>query len=219
MNGIVPFHERENVQMHPSLDQHRVKKIKQEDLSPAALGWLQARGIKKETAEAFGLKSTDHYISSEGAVVPSIVFPYKLKGQDTGAKIRSIAGKGFSCTNPLRHFFNVDSLVDNDSVIICEGEMDALAIHQVGFEGVISVPNGAVQKAKDTEIDPDQDNSFKFLWDVKDKLDSSCKIIIATDGDKQGSAMAEEIARRIGKASLLESGMALRDARTQTMSS
>jgi twinkle protein len=199
MNGIVPFHEREIVQMHNSLDHHRVKKIKQENLSPAALGWLQARGIKQATAEAFGLKSTEHYISSEGAIVPSIVFPYTSKGQHTGAKIRSIAGKGFSCTNPLRHFFNVDSLVDNDSVIICEGEMDALAIHQVGYEGVISVPNGAVQNAKDNEIDPEQDNSFRFLWDVKDKLDSACKIIIATDGDKQGSAMAEEIARRIGR--------------------
>lgn len=199
MNGIVPFHEREIVQVHKSIDEHRVKKIAKTDLTPEALLWLQNRGIKKETAESFGLKSAEHFINSEGAVVPCIVFPYKHKGQDIGAKIRSIKGKGFSCTNSLRQFYNVDSLQANDTIMICEGEMDALAISQAGYASVISVPNGAVQKAKDGEIDPETDTTFKFLWDVKDKLDSAYRIVIATDGDTQGQAMAEEIARRIGR--------------------
>ena len=199
MNGIVPFREREIVQMHTSIDTHRVKKISKTELTDEAVQWLEARGIKKETAEALGLKSADHYINADSAVVPCIVFPYRVKGQDAGAKIRSLKSKGFSCTNSLRSFYNVDSLADNDTVVICEGEMDALAIHQIGFEGVVSVPNGAVQNVKDGEIDPSHDNTFNFLWEAKDKLDSAYKIIIATDGDKQGSAMAEEMARRIGR--------------------
>jgi twinkle protein len=199
MNGIVPFHERENVQLNNSIDAHRVKKINSSDLTPEAIQWLKAREITEETAKTFGLRSVEHYINAENATVPCIVFPYKHRGYDTGAKIRSLGTKGFSCTNSLRHFYNVDSLADNDTLVICEGEMDALAIHQAGYESVVSVPNGAVQRAKDDEIDPETDTTFKFLWDVKDKLDKAHRIIIATDGDKQGQAMAEELSRRIGR--------------------
>ena len=77
--------------------------------------------------------------------------------------------------------------------------MDVLAFMEAGFESCVSVPNGAVMKVVDGKIDPQEDSKFKFLWDAKKKIEKANRIIIATDSDGAGQAMAEEIARRIGK--------------------
>ena len=41
--------------------------------------------------------------------------------------------------------------------------------------------------------------NLKFIWNAKKKLDECQKVVIAMDSDKSGQAMAEELARRIGK--------------------
>lgn len=199
VTGIVPFHERSIKIESPSINAHRVKKLQKNPLTESALNWLSSRGISAETASHFGIFSTKHWINAEGKEVDCVVFPYKVNGVDNGAKIRSVGSKGFSCTNSLKSFFNIDSVEEGDVLVICEGEMDAMAIHQSGFPSVISVPNGAVQKVSDDLVDPEQDTTFAFLWENKSILDSACKIVLATDSDKQGQAMAEELARRIGK--------------------
>ena len=77
--------------------------------------------------------------------------------------------------------------------------MDALALIEAGYTSSVSVPNGAVMKVAENQVDPKEDNKFKFLWNAKKQIDEAGKIIIATDADDAGQAMAEEIARRIGK--------------------
>ena len=96
-------------------------------------------------------------------------------------------------------FFNIDSIQPDDSLIICEGEMDALSFMEAGITSAVSVPNGAVQKLSDGTIDPKEDKTFAFLWEAKDQLDSVSKIIIATDNDSAGKTMGKELARRIGR--------------------
>jgi len=173
--------------------------VKKELLSADAISWLHKRSISKETAEKVGMYSCNHFIASAGSEVPCVAFPYYVAGQETGAKIRSLNEKGFSCTASLQSFFNYDNIEENDILMIVEGEMDALSLIECGFESVVSVPNGAIAKVKSYTPSPDEDTSFRFLWEAEKKIEDAAQIIIATDGDDAGSAMAEELARRIGK--------------------
>lgn len=175
------------------------KQINETNLSDGAVSWLKSRGISEETATKAGLKSVNHWIQSIGSETECITFPYKNNGHVYASKIRSISDKGFSCNGSPQSFFNLENVELNDWIIICEGEMDALAFMETGYDSVVSVPNGAVMKVVDKKIDPSDDNKFKFLWDAKKQLDNADRIVIATDSDEAGQAMAEEIARRIGK--------------------
>ena len=78
-------------------------------------------------------------------------------------------------------------------------EIDCLSFKEIGLNQVVSIPHGAVMKVTDGKIDPQEDTKFRFIWNAKSKLDKCNKIILALDNDKSGQAMAEEIARRVGK--------------------
>ena len=199
LNGIVPFEERQKVQMNQSIDTQRMKKLDRQPLTDDALAWLCDRGISERTAKKANLFSVTHYINAEGAKVPCVAFPYLVDGQETGAKIRSLTTKGFSCTNSLKSFFNLDSVASDETLVICEGEMDALSVTEAGFMSAVSVPNGAVAKVSDTQPSPEEDTTFSFLWHAKDQIEKASKIVLACDSDSQGQAMSEELARRIGK--------------------
>lgn len=198
IDGIIPFEETKRGHMH-NLEEHKVKKVDHQPLTDSAISWLERRGISLETAIKTKLYSTNHWIASEQSKVDCIGYPYFENGVERGSKIRSLGTKGFSCTTALRLFFNIDNVDLDDSLVICEGEMDALSMIESGIDSAVSVPNGAVQKLSDGSIDPKEDKTFSFLWDAKDKLDSVSKIIIATDSDKAGQTMGKELARRIGR--------------------
>ncbi len=197
-SGVIQFRGREKVQVH-QIDQHRTQKLNIQPLSEEAFKWLESRGISKQVAKDANLFSSDHWINSENSRTPCIGFPYERGSITAGAKMRSLGSKGFSCTSALQWFFNINSIGDGDYFVICEGEIDALSFVQAGIKSAVSVPNGAVGKVKTGAINPEDDRTFNFLWDAKEKLDNSSKIIIATDGDTAGNAMAEELARRIGR--------------------
>ncbi|KAJ0082494.1 hypothetical protein Patl1_11519 [Pistacia atlantica] len=43
------------------------------------------------------------------------------------------------------------------------------------------------------------DTKYKYLWNCKEYLKKASRIILATDGDLPGQALAEELARCLGK--------------------
>ncbi|KAJ0016467.1 hypothetical protein Pint_11352 [Pistacia integerrima] len=43
------------------------------------------------------------------------------------------------------------------------------------------------------------DTKYQYLWNCKEYLKKASRIILATDGDLPGQALAEELARRLGK--------------------
>ena len=164
-----------------------------------SIDYLKSRGISENTAKIVGVKFKNHYIASEKKEMPCLVFPYVNKGNTEFAKLRSFPNKGFSSQGSAVNFFNIDNVETNDWVIICEGEMDALSFIEAGYKSVVSIPHGAVMKVVDGKIDAHEDGKFKFIWNAKKKLELCDKIVIAMDNDKSGQAMAEEIARRVGK--------------------
>ena len=164
-----------------------------------SIDYLKSRGISETTAKFAGVKFKKHYIASENKEMPCLVFPYVNKGNTEYAKLRCFPNKGFSSQGSAVNFFNIDNVETNDWIIICEGEMDALSFIEAGYKSVVSIPNGAVMKVVDGKIDAHEDGKFKFIWNAKKKLELCDKVVIAMDNDKSGQAMAEEIARRVGK--------------------
>lgn len=175
------------------------KKWSDLSIENGSIDYLKSRGISETTANLVGVKFKKHYIASENKEMPCLVFPYVSKGNTEFAKLRSFPNKGFSSQGSAVNFFNIDNVETNDWIIICEGEMDALSFIEAGYKSVVSIPHGAVMKVVDGKIDAHEDGKFKFIWNAKKKLELCDKVVIAMDSDKSGQAMAEEIARRVGK--------------------
>lgn len=80
------------------------------------------------------------------------------------------------------------------------GEMDKLALEEAGFMNVVSVPDGAPAKVKEAAVPaPDADTKYSYLWNCRAVLDQATRILMATDNDPPGHALAEELARRLGE--------------------
>ena len=169
-------------------------------LGPEHLEWLkQERGISQKVAEDFGLFASEQFFPALEARAPAVGLPYFDKdGQIVSAKFRSISGKAFTCWQSPPSFFGVQRMKPGDDFVIVEGEMDALAMAEAGVKAV-SVPNGAPTKVVDGKITPADDHKFKFLWAAKDLIDKAKRVVIAVDSDEPGTALAEEIARRVGR--------------------
>jgi twinkle protein len=157
------------------------------------LEWLSSRGISASTAQKYEL------IGYEKGTDPVVGFPYYDKaGNVVAVKQRFTGEKKFLCWQSPDSFFGLRHLKKGDNLYIVEGEMDVLAMAEIGIRAV-SVPNGAPMKVTEGKIDPSEDGKFKFLWDAKEFIDAAERIFIATDIDGPGEALAEEIARRVGK--------------------
>ncbi len=158
--------------------------------------WLAKRGLRSDTAEKLGVTTRS---DSRGNW---LVFPYRLGGVLVNRKFRLTAEKQHEMdTGGRLCLWNADTLksqrvVDHGgSVIITEGEFDALAAIQSGFQSVVSVPNGAPSDRID---DPVNSNRYRFLWESRDDLERVKKFILATDGDGPGLALAHDLASILG---------------------
>ena len=162
------------------------------------LAWFQNRGIEADIVRQMKIFQTTRVFN--GREQKAIAFPYYRDGALISVKYRSMEGKAFATeANCEQAFYNVDAIKNYEEVIIVEGEMDALAMMQAKFSNVISVPRGAPQRVSDGVPPPDEDTNFKYLWPAYDSLRQCRRVIIATDSDDPGHALAEELARRIGK--------------------
>jgi len=164
-----------------------------------AFDYLKSRHITDEIIKSHVILGTYRF---NGKVVPAVGFPYRSGSVVNAVKWRSAdEEKRFSQENICEDFFNLDSYVDGNDVLICEGELDALAWMSTDLPDnltILSVPNGAPAKVRDGKIDPKDDNKFRYIWRAKRQLDSAPRIILNTDLDEPGKALQEEIIRRVG---------------------
>ena len=169
-------------------------------LTQAHYDWLNSRGISKPTADKMKLFASDKFFHKIGKVTPAIGFPYYRNGALVAAKYRSIESKDFTQDMGGAHdFFGIDLVTSGDPIIIVEGEMDVLSAIEAGLNNVVSVPGGAPVKVADGKVLPSEDKKFAFVWNAQEVLDKAPYIVLATDQDTAGQALAEELARRIGK--------------------
>jgi twinkle protein len=180
--NVIKFKKRERVSMAAA-----------KAILPAHVEWLNGRGINDEAISWAKLHSQDLYIRDVGET-SCIAFPY---GHAT--KFRAPHVKAFSCSGSPSTFFMQDQAVFEAPLTICEGEIDCLTLHSSGIPNAVSVPNGAPAKFTNGKVSPKEDHGFRYVWSANKIFDRCKKIIIATDNDEPGDALAEELARRIGK--------------------
>lgn len=83
--------------------------------------------------------------------------------------------------------YGVDALTGSASVVVCEGELDALALRSLGVENVVSVPNGAASASG---------QATRVGW--LDHLEPFRDIVICFDADEAGAKGAAALVERLG---------------------
>ncbi|KDP34842.1 hypothetical protein JCGZ_09130 [Jatropha curcas] len=129
-----------------------------------------------------------------------IAFTYWRNGVLTSCKYRDSTKRFWQEKDTEKIFYGLDDIKGADEIIIVEGEMDKLAMEEAGFLNCVSVPDGAPPSISSKDLPPkDKDTKYQYLWNCKEYLKRASRIILATDGDQPGKALAEEIARRVGR--------------------
>uniref|UniRef100_A0ACD6A773 Uncharacterized protein n=1 Tax=Avena sativa TaxID=4498 RepID=A0ACD6A773_AVESA len=127
-----------------------------------------------------------------------IAFTYRRDNVLVGCKYRELPKKFSQERNTEKILYGLDDIKQAHDVIIVEGEIDKLSMEEAGYRNCVSVPDGAPPQVSDKLPDKDHDKKYQYLWNCKEYLDSASRIILATDADPPGHALAEELARRLG---------------------
>lgn len=150
-----------------------------------ARDFLADRGIDPDLAAEVGV-----YSSPDGE---RLAFPYVKHGEVVHVKYRTISDKRFWSTKDTElTLYGYDDVIGAETVAICEGEMDRLAMIQAGIDLAVSVPNGA--PAPGAKVGAKLD----FLDGCEEIFDTARRVIVATDNDEPGRALANELVRRLG---------------------
>ena len=175
-------------------------------LPPAMLKWWAARGISAETLRRNRVTLTRRFFPQTGDERPAMAFPYYRGGELINVKFRSNDDEGRKIFVQIKDaekiVMGLDDLGDEPgTVIIVEGEPDKLAVNEVGFWNVVSVPDGAPAQPlqNDTAGDPERDTRFAWLWNCREVWEAAERVVLAFDGDEPGRALEYEAARRIGR--------------------
>jgi twinkle protein len=179
--------------------------------------WLkEVRGIEKEVAVAEGVEIADRWCMECEDRVPSIAFRYFKGGAHVHTKFRC-EQKHFNTDNQTdRCMYGYDLLIGDEAlppweqVIITEGELDALTLRQLGYQKTLSMPDGAQQiasmidraKKRGEDLTKLDFSAARIGWLDDEKvvraLLNSQKVLLAIDTDEVGTALSDEIARRLG---------------------
>jgi twinkle protein len=148
--------------------------------------WLEARGFDLEVVTRFGI-FTDR--QSQGG--RDLAIPYRRDGKIINHKYRGPGKRFRQDPDAPRPFWNEDCLRDDtlasEPLVITEGELDALAAIQAGYQRTISVSDGF-------------GSNLDFVRELWPLLKDAKKVILAGDGDEAGRKLNAELARRLGAA-------------------
>ncbi|KAF4402590.1 hypothetical protein CsatB_019772 [Cannabis sativa] len=162
-------------------------------LGAGVIAYFRERMISEETLH----RNSVMQLSGNKLV---IAFTYRRNGFLVGCKYRAIEKRRFwQMKDTEKVLYGLDDIIDASEIIIVEGELDKLSVEEAGFYNCVSVPGGAPGKISHTLPSSEKDVAFQYLWNDKQYLDKASRIILATDSDTPGRALAEELARRLGK--------------------
>lgn len=147
------------------------------------------RGISNDTVDYFRVSEGVEYMPQVQSEVKVIMFNYYMDGQLINIKYRD-SKKNFKLYKGAQKvMYNIDSMIGKDYVVITEGEVDAMSVHQCGVGSVVSVPNGFNATG---QINLDYLNEIYGLFENIDK------IILCVDQDEAGENGKKELIRRFG---------------------
>jgi len=172
------------------------------ELSATHAEWLETtRRIPCEIAADMGAVSRGNNLAFEFQDKTGALLFRKIRRETPEGKTFFIEPAG--CPLVL---FNLPSLSEpcgpDVPLIICEGELDAMSWVAAGATRVVSVPNGAAGKPGEGDIVPSEDRQFAYLWDgdrLLPEIERFSRVILATDNDRAGLVLRDELAIRIGR--------------------
>jgi twinkle protein len=174
-----------------------VERIAAEDLPPEFLEWFSARGISERTLGRAKVKAATAYFPQVEDFAQAMVFPYFVPAEDrmevVNRKYRTL-DKNFRLeagAQPV--WYGLDRIAGVETVVVVEGEMDALAVIESGTWAVLSVPHGAP-----TPNSESYSSKFNFIAECEEHTRHVKQWILWTDNDAPGRALEAELARRLG---------------------
>ncbi len=162
-------------------------------LSAAHIDILEGRGLDPERLASLGVESSDELGPD------TIAIPYWRDDQRVGMKFRTIAGAKRFSQQPgsAQILYNLEAIRDpglqDQAVIVTEGEIDCWAALQAGFQRSVSVPNGAPMQS----VGERSAAKYEYLADMAGLPDDAI-VILATDDDDPGRALRADLALRLG---------------------
>jgi twinkle protein len=159
------------------------------ELSNNAVKWFESRKITQSILNEFKVTEGLEWMPQTQNSVNTIQFNYFKFGELVNVKYRDGAKNFKLFKDGEMIFYNLDATINNNVIIIVEGEMDVLAMAQSGFKNVISVPNGCNDKGK---------INMDYLDNCIDYFVEDCRFLLALDNDKVGNRLKDELARRLG---------------------
>ncbi|GAQ90211.1 hypothetical protein KFL_006140010 [Klebsormidium nitens] len=172
------------------------------ELDEEQLAFFKNRKISEGTFIRNGVKKERTYSPQLQKEADALAFPYVRRGELVNVKYRGPEKAFWQVKGAEKVFYGLDDIADSKTVIIVEGEMDKLAMEEAGYLNCVSVPDGAPAKASDPGTPlpaPEADRKYEYLWNCREYLDKASKFVLATDSDEPGQALAEELARRLGR--------------------
>lgn len=161
-----------------------------EKIDKRFIDWFEQRGISNNTLLRFNITQSTEWMPKANKETTAICFNYYRNGELVNIKYRA-AQKDFKLEKDAELiFYNLDSIKDEKTVFIVEGEIDCLSMYESGIYNVVSVPNGA-SLSGNVNLKY-LDNCFEYFHDKE-------KIIIAVDADEPGERLKAELVRRFGK--------------------
>jgi hypothetical protein len=120
------------------------------DTGTKALGWLSRRGLAKDTVKKWrlGFNPCDQKLSGLW-VARGIVIPCLAAGQTWYLKVRRASGqaKYSQVSGGQVALFGADTIANHDTVVVTEGEFDAMLLHQEAGDlvGVVTMGSAAAR--------------------------------------------------------------------------
>lgn len=177
--------------IHKPIKYKRPEVIVKDNLGEKAGQFFKNRGISLETAKKLGV-----YVETKKFPKPMLAYPYYKNGVLVNVKYRGIDEKMFMQEKDCEPiFYNYDNCFGKKEIIIVEGENDALAFAEVGYDNVVSIPAGSVSKAVG-----ESSTKFDFIKNSQPLIESCERFILALDNDSAGQAMTQELINRLGRA-------------------
>ena len=157
-------------------------------LDQVCIDVLLKRKIQPQTASKAGVRSANRVFSGCSLERSCLAFTYR-----EGSKVVNIQYKSTSKDFQIEPNcelipWNIDAAIGQESLIITEGMMDALALMECGFDNVISVSNGA-------ETDMRTFDRFRYSH-----LDHIRTFYLAGDMDEPGLELRNKMATYFGEA-------------------
>ena len=152
------------------------------DLRLEHLQYFSGRGIHQETVIRNGIKSRNKDWYS---------FIYKEGNTIVNAKSRNITEKRFYQEKEAKQtMYKYNDIVCRDTIIVCEGEFDALSWEEAGYQYATSVSEGA-PNINDKNIE----KKLACVYNCFEIFENATTIYLSVDNDENGKRLQNELIR------------------------